>query len=166
MFKQELPQFRCGLHRLSLHDPILKKYRHVNDLWFLERHIAAVSDFQQGEFFCCLHQFSGTAGRYFLIPAVPVVRLITGSEFEQHMSLWHELGITAELTAYGVVGFALAENRLRHVRFHFVEALAEPAFGIIEAANHTVVQNAVKVFLFRQVIDRGRSWDFFVCHII
>ena len=61
------------------------------------------------------------------------------------MSLWHELGITAELTAYGVVRFALAENRLLQVCLHFVETLAEPTFRIVEAANHAVIQNAVEI---------------------
>ena len=115
MFKQEFPQFRCGLHRISLHDPIRKKQCHIDDLRTAERHIAAVADFQHGEFFCCLHQFSGTVGRDLLIPAVPVILIATGREFEENIILRHELGIAAELTAHSVIGLALTENRLPHV---------------------------------------------------
>ena len=63
----------------------------------------------------------------------------------------------AELSICGAIRFAFAHHGLLHVRFHFVEALAEPTFRIVEAADHAVIQNAVEIAFLRQMIDRGRS---------
>ena len=141
-----------------------KEFWHINDFRLFERHIAAVSDFQHREFFSCLYQFSGTAGRHLLIPAIPVILIATGREFEESIFLRHEFGIAAELTAHGVIRLAFTENRLCHVCPHLIEALAEPAFRIIKATNHAVVQNAVEIVLPRQVINLDRRPDFYIRH--
>ena len=46
-----------------------------------------------------------------------------------------------------------------------IEALTEPTFRITKAADHAVIQNAVEIAFLRQMIDRGRSGDFLVCHV-
>ena len=71
----------------------------------------------------------------------------------------------AELSICGAIRFAFAHHGLLHVRFHFVETLAEPTFRITKAADHAVIQNAVEIAFLRQMIDRGRSGYFLVCHI-
>ena len=89
---------------------------------------------------------------------------MTGHELEENIVLRHELGIATELTAYGVVGLALAHHGLLHVCPHLIEAFAEPAFRIVEAADHAVVQNAVEIVLPRQVINLDRRPDFYIRH--
>lgn len=36
---------------------------------------------------------------------------------------------------------------------------------IPEATDLTIIQNAVEIILFRQVIDRRRSGRFLICHV-
>ena len=75
-----------------------------------------------------------------------------------------EFRIMAELTAYAVIRFAFAENRLLHVGFHLFEAFTEPAFRITEAPDLAVIQNIVQLVLLRQVIDLGGNRGFYIRH--
>ena len=143
----------------------MKEGRYIDGFHRTEPKVTAVTNFQSRKLLCCVDQFFRTTGRDFLIPAIPVILRLAGSEFKEDIVLRHELWIAAKLTTYGIVGFALAHHGLLHVRFHFAEALTEPALAVQEAADLAVVQNAVEVFHPRQMIDHGRWGYFHIGHV-
>ena len=89
-----------------------------------------------------------------------------GRKLDQHIVFRHKLRVLAEFSVYGVVGLSLAQDRLRHVCLHLVEALTEPALGVTEAADHAVLQNAVQIFRLGQVVEPCWSGYFYIGHIV
>ncbi|PAK65644.1 hypothetical protein B8W94_15010, partial [Lactococcus lactis] len=68
-------------------------------------------------------------------PAVPIIFVAAGRELEKNIVLRHKFRIAAELPAHGIVGLSLTHYGLFHVRFHFAEALTEPALAVQETAD-------------------------------
>ena len=100
-------------------DLTMKEGRHIDGFHRAEPKVTAVTNFQSRELLCRLDQLFRTTGRDFLIPAIPVILRLAGSEFKEDIVLRHKLWIAAKLTTYGIVGLALTHHGLLHVRFHF-----------------------------------------------
>ena len=144
----------------------MEEGRYIDGFHRTEPKVTAVTNFQSRKLLCCVDQFFRTTGRDFLIPAIPVILRLAGSEFKEDIVLRHELWIAAKLTTYGIVGFTLAHHGLLHVRFHFREALTEPTLAVLEAADLTVIQNAVEAICFCQVVHHRWCRYFYIGHSI